>query len=236
MKVWALFKKEMQTFFFSPVAYIVFAAYLLVVGILFFLFLASSKMATLIPLLHNAAFILLLCSPVLTMRLISEERKANTMELLLTSPVSPTQIILGKFLASWALYLVLIILTFQYPVTLLLHAEGFDLGPVYCGYLGMFLLSSAFIAVGLFASALTENQIISAMVSFGLLLFFWIIGWARSAMNNAIGETLSKLSLVDRFDEFTRGMLDSGNVIFFVIFTLIWLFLAVRVLESERWR
>ena len=236
MKIFAIMKKELQSYFFSPIAYIVFASFLMIVGYLFWVVLVTSKMASLEPLLYNASFVLLLASPVMTMRLISEERKSKTMELLLTSPISPVEIVTGKFLACLVLYLVLILLTFQYPLILAQYSNEFDMGPVYSGYIGLILLSGAFISIGLFASSLTENQVISAMLSFGGVLLFWIFGWAENAFENAFGEILGSLSIFDRYSDFLRGVVDSGNVVFFVVFTFIWLFLATRVLESERWR
>ncbi|HNX77283.1 MAG TPA: ABC transporter permease [Candidatus Rifleibacterium sp.] len=236
MKIFAIMKKELQAFFYSPVAYIVFASFLMIVGYLFWVILISSSMASLEPMLYNAAFILMLASPVLTMRLVSEEKKSHTIELLLTSPVSPFEIIFGKFLACFVLYLVLIALTLQYPLILSSYSTEFDMGPVYSGYIGLVLLGAAFISLGLFASTLTENQIIAAMISFGGLMLFWIFGWAKNIFDNAFGQILGNLSIFDRYAEFLRGIVDSGNVIFFLIFTLTWLFLAIRVLESDRWR
>ncbi len=236
MKILAVMKRELQSYFFSPVAYIVFSAFLLIVGYLFWVVLISSSTASLQPMLYNASFILLLASPVLTMRLISEEKKNKTIELLLTSPISPTEIILGKFLACLIIYLVLFLLTIQYPLVISCYSPDFDMGPVYCGYLGLLLLSGAFISVGIFASTISENQIVAAMTSFGLLMLFWVFGWAKQALENGFGQMLGNLSLFDRYADFLRGVLDSGNVIFFIIFTFIWLFLATRVLESDRWR
>ncbi|GAB4273280.1 MAG: gliding motility-associated ABC transporter permease subunit GldF [Candidatus Rifleibacteriota bacterium] len=236
MKVLAIIKKELQSYFFSPIAYIVFASFFMIIGYLFWVVLVTSKVASLEPLFYNASFVLLLVSPVLTMRLVSEERKSRTMELLLTSPISPAQIVFGKYLACMVLYLALIVLTIQYPLLLSHYSREFDMGPVYSGYIGMLLLSSAFVSMGLFASTLSENQIISAMISFGGLLLFWIFGWAKHAFDNSFGQILGNLSIFDRYSDFLRGVVDSGNVIFFVVFTLIWLFLAMRVLESERWR
>lgn len=236
MKIFAVAKKELQSFFYSPIAYIVFASFMMIVGYLFWVVLVSSSLATLEPLLYNASFVLLLASPVLTMRLISEERKARTMEMLLTSPISPWEIILGKYLACMVLYLVLIVLTLQYPLMLSHYSRDFDLGPVYSGYIGLILLSSAFVSLGVFASSLSENQIVSAMLSFGGLMLFWIFGWAKHAFNNEFGNLIGSLSIFDRYSDFLRGIVDSGNLIFFVIFSATWLFLATRVLESERWR
>ncbi len=236
MKIWAIMKKELQSYFFSPIAYIVFSSFLLIVGYLFWVVLVGTKVASIQPLLYNAAFILLLASPVLTMRLISEEKKNKTMELLLTSPISPVEIVTGKFLACFVLYLILIILTFQFPAILLQYANNVDLGPIYSGYIGLALLGAAFISLGIFASSLTENQVISAMISFGASIMFWVFGWAKHALDNEFGQMLGGLSIFDRYSDFIRGIVDSGNVAFFIVFTFIWLFLATRVLESERWR
>ena len=236
MKILAIIKRELQSYFFSPVAYIVFSAFLIVVGYLFWIFLLSSQIASLEPMLYNAAFVLLIASPVLTMRLISEEKKNKTIELLLTSPISPTEIIIGKFLASLILYCILFVITLEFPFIIASYSPAFDWGPVFSGYFGMILLGSAFISVGLFTSTISENQIISAISSFGILLIFWFFGWAKEVFDNAFGQILSNLSIFDRFTDFLRGIIDTGNVIFFVVFTFIWLFLAVRVLESDRWR
>lgn len=236
MKILAILRKELQTYFYSPAAYIVFGSFLLIVGYLFWIVLVSSKVANLEPLLYNAAFILLLASPVLTMRLLSEERRSNTIELLLTSPISPVEIVIGKFLACFLLYLILIGLTLQYPAILHAYAQNLDWGPIISGYIGLILLGAAFIAFGMFASSVTENQVISAMITFGGLLLFWIFGWAKMVLDNTLGEVMSRLSLFERYSEFLKGMVDSGNVVFFLIFTITWLFIATRVLESDRWR
>lgn len=236
MKILAIIKKELQSYFFSPVAYIVFSAFLLVMGYFFWVFLLSSQIASLTPILSNSAFILLIVSPILTMRLISEEKKNKTIELLLTSPISPAEIIIGKFIASLLLYCLLFLFTLEFPFIIYHYSPEFDWGPVYTGYLGMVLMGSAFISVGLFASTISENQIISAMSCFGILLLFWFFGWSKDIFENAFGQILSNLSLFDRFSDFLRGIIDSGNVIFFIVFTFIWLFLATRVLESDRWR
>ncbi len=235
-KILAIMKKDLQTYFFSPVAYIIGVSFLLVCGYLFWVIMVSSKLATLEPLMYNAAFLLLLASPVLTMRLISEERKSNTMELLLTSPISPGEIIIGKFLACFTVYLLIIFMTFQYPLIMSRFAEKMDLGPVFSGYVGLIMLGAAFISIGLFASSLTENQVVSAMITFAALMFFWIIGWVKFVLESPLTDGLAKLSLMERYSEFTKGVIDSGNVIFFIVFTLIWLLIATRVVESDRWR
>ena len=200
------------------------------------MYLIGNQFASLEPTLYNAAFILLIASPVLTMRLISEEKKNKTIELLLTSPISPAEIIIGKFFASLVLYILLLILTLQYPLIISHYSPSFDWGPVYSGYIGLILLSCSFISVGLFTSTISENQIISAILSFGILILFWMFGFAETILDNFLGEILHNLSLFERYIDFLKGIIDTGNIIFFVIFTLIWLFMATRILESDRWR
>lgn len=236
MKILAIIKKELETYFCSPIAYIVFTSFLVIVGYLFWGIIVTSKIASLGPTLYNAAFVLLLATPILTMRLISEEKKNKTIELLLTSPISPIQIILGKFFGCLIIYLLLISFTLQYPSLIAHYCPQFDWGPVICGYIGVILLGGAFISVGLFASTISENQIVSAILSFGILLLFWMFGLAKDVFDNAFGNMLGNLSLFERYSEFLKGVLDSGNVVFFVVFTIIWLFLAARSLESDRWR
>ena len=156
--------------------------------------------------------------------------------MLLTSPISPTEIIIGKFLASLVLYLILLVLTLQYPIVIARYSPNFDWGPVISGYLGMILLGSAFISVGIFTSTLSENQIVAAITSFGILLLFWMSGFANQILDNTFGEILENLSLLDRYVDFLRGIVDTGNIIFFIVFTIIWLFIATKLLESDRWR
>ena len=232
MKILAIMKRELQSFFFSPIAYIVYAAFMTIVGYLFWIVLATNKLATLEPMLYNAAFILMLASPVLTMKLISEEKKSKTIELLLTSPISPTEIVLGKFMAALVVYIILIGLTLQYPLIMNYYAPKLDWGPIISGYTGLFLMACAFISVGICASSITENQIIAAIITFGGL----ILGWAKFAFDNPFGASISKLSLFDRYSDFLRGIIDSGNVIFFLTFTIVWLFIATRIIDSDSWR
>lgn len=235
-KVTSIILRELQSFLLSPIAYIVFAAFLMITGYLFWVILVGSGLASLEPLLYYSAFILLLASPLITMRLISEEKKNRTMELLLTSPVSSWEIVIAKYIACMILYLILVVLTFHYPYILSQYSTDFDPGPVYSGYIGLILVMSAFTSVGIFASSLTENQIISAIITFGTLFMFWLFGMAKFALDNVLGDILGNLSIFDRFSVFLRGILDSGDVVFFVVFTFIWLFLAVKVLDSESWR
>jgi ABC-2 type transport system permease protein len=187
------------------------------------------------PLFSNIAVILLLSlMPLVTMRLLAEERQTGTIELLLTYPVRDGAVLIGKYLAALALYAILLGLTLVYPLMLFFFARP-EWAPILTGYLGLFLMGGAFLAVGLLASSLTRNQIVSAVITFGILLMFWVVGWAAENMGGTFGPILRHLSILDHFDSFSKGVLDTKDVIYYLNFTLVALFLAFRSLESQRW-
>ena len=254
MRVWPVFKKEMRLYFTSPVAYVVIAVFLILAGYFFFAifdFFTRASLQTamnpqmgrdlnitdnvLRPLFSNVSVILLLLLPLVTMRLIAEERRAGTMELLLTYPVRDGAVLLGKFLAALALYGIMLTLTLLYPALLFYFARP-EWGPVLTGYLGLLLLGSAFIATGLFASSLTENQIVAAMTTFGILLLFWVISWTADTVGGTAGRVLTHLSLIEHFDNFGKGVLDTRDIVYYLSFIAVALFLTLRSLEARRWR
>jgi ABC-2 type transport system permease protein len=143
--------------------------------------------------------------------------------------------VLAKFLACLAVYTIMLALTGLYPALLILFAQP-EIGPILAGYLGLFLLGAGFIALGALASSLTENQIVAAAISFGFLLIFWVIGWSSQFASGGMGQLLSHLSLLDHFDSFPKGVIDTKDVIFYVNFLVFCLFLTLRSLESHRWR
>jgi ABC-2 type transport system permease protein len=187
------------------------------------------------PLFSNVSVILLLIMPLLTMRLIAEERRAGTIELLLTYPVRDGAVLAGKYLAALALYAMMIGLTLVYPGMVAYFAE-LEWGPLATGYLGLLLMGAAFLAVGLFASALTENQIVAAVITFGVLLMFWVIGWSADYAGGAFGRVLAHLSILEHNESFSRGVLDTKDVIYYLNFTALALFLTLRALEARRWK
>jgi ABC-2 type transport system permease protein len=178
---------------------------------------------------------LLLVLPLMTMRLFAEERKLGTIELLWTYPVRDGEIVAGKFLACWLFFLVMLLLTAINPVVFYRFYQ-FDLGPLLAAYLGIFLLGSAFIACGLFVSSLTENQVVSAMATYGILVFFWFITWNEEAASARLLHALLRLSLFDRFYNFSRGVIDTRDVVFFVLFAAFFLFLTLQSLSVRKWR
>jgi len=183
------------------------------------------------PYFGTINILLLLMIPLITMRLIAEERKGFTGEMLFTSPIRPVQILFGKYLSSLILFIVMLLLSAINVIPLFFFGNP-DPGPVFSGYLGLFLLGSSFISVGLFASAVTENQIVSALIAFGILLLFWIIG----ASANPDTSVLGYLSIIIHFEDFTAGVIETKDVVYYLSFTFYALFITHTVLESERWR
>lgn len=254
MRIWPIFKKEMRLYFTSPIAWVVLFTFVIIAGYFFhsifaFFTLASMQAAmnpamareltvtdsVLRPLFSNISVILLLLIPLLTMRLFAEERRSGTIELLLTYPVRDGAVLVGKYLAALALYALMLTLTLLYPAIVGYFAR-LEWGPLATGYLGLFLMGATFLAVGIFASSLTENQIVASLVTFATLLIFWVIGWSADYAGGTAGRVLSHLSILEHFDSFGKGVIDTKDVIYYVDFTIVALFLALRSLEARRWK
>ena len=254
MKVWPIFKKEMRLYFTSPVAWVIITMFLFIAGYFFYSIFAFYTLASmqsamnpqmarelnvtdsvLRPLFSNVSVILLLLMPLITMRLFAEERRSGTIELLLTYPVRDGAVLVGKYLAALALYAIMLALTLLYPGILIYFARV-EWGPLLTGYLGLLLMGATFLAVGIFASSLTENQIVAAITTFGTLLLLWVVGWSAEYLGGPWGRVLSHLSILEHFDTFARGVLDTKDVIFYLDVTIVALFLTLRSLEARRWK
>ena len=175
----AIAKRELVSYFTSPVAYVVTAAFLVIMGLLFGYVLAAPlqyRVASLSPVLGSVPVILLLVAPALTMRLLAEEQRSGTIELLLTAPVRDWEVVAGKFLASLALFLTMVALTLYYPLILMTFGNP-DMGVLAASYIGVILIGASFLSLGLLASSLSQNQVVAAMISFGLILSLWLIGF-----------------------------------------------------------
>ena len=256
--VLAMFQKEIRTYFTSSIAYAVMVVFLVVSGYFFYGILSSfvdfamraafqaqyyrmpmpklnvNEMA-IRPLFQNLSVILIFMLPMITMRLFSEEKKSGTLELLYTSPITKVQTILGKYMAALALYVIMIILTMVHQVFFFAYGNP-ELGPVITAYLGVLLLGGAFLSIGLLISSLTENQIIAAVVGFGVFLLLWAIGWLSNFVGPTLGKILSYLSIFEHFDDFAKGVIDTKDLVFYLSFTFFGLYLTYRSLESSRWR
>lgn len=230
-----LLSRELLSQFCSPIAYAALAVFLLLGGYFFSIILNATQEASLRYAFSNLSVTLLFLAPILTMRLLSEEKKNGTFETLMTAPMTEWDVVLAKFLGGWILYLFIVAPTVLYALILRVYGHP-DLGPIVTGYIGLVLMGGLFTAMGLFASSLTSNQIIAAVISFLLLLGSWVLGFATEDTTSAAGKLLGYLSLFEHYDTFRRGILDSRDVVFYVSSTALFLFLTVRVLESRRWR
>jgi len=231
-----IMQRELRSYFASTIAYSVAAFFLLVCGYLFFATLKVTQEATLRYLLHNAAVTLLLISPAMTMRLVAEERRTGTIELLMTAPVTDTQVIVGKYLGAVVFWASMLLMTLQYPI-ILLKLGSPDRGPILTGYLGLFLLGAAFLAIGLVASTLTKNQIVAAIGAFSVMLILWIVSWVSASGSTSIwSEIMRQLSLLDRFENFTKGLIDTRDLVYFASLIGFCLFLSTRALWAVKSR
>ncbi len=256
--VLAVFNKEMRSYFHSPIAYVVIGIFLLISGYFYYGLLAQFlefSMRSMIqaqyyrqappimnvndyvvrPLFLNLSIIALFVMPAITMRLYSEEKKLGTIELLMTSPITIMQTILGKFLAALALFVVMIAPTLIYWGILEKYGAP-EWGPIISGFVGLILFGATFVSFGLLLSAFTENQIIAAVSTFGLFLLLWVIDWLASYSEGLVSSILSYISLTRHFNDFAKGVIDSQHVVFYLSLVCLGLFLTYRTVESMRWR
>lgn len=240
---WIVCRRELRSFFTSYVAYVLLAIFLLLSGYFFYSDLSFFILAGghILPTgLWQYVFLdmrlcALLVLPLLTMRQFAEEKKLGTIELLWTYPLRDGEIIAGKFLAAWLFYVAMLLPTVINPVVLH-HYYAFDIPPLFAAYLGMLLIGTAFIGCGLFISSLTENQVLSAMGTYGVLVFFWFMTWNEEAVSERFLLLLQGMSLFDRFFNFARGVIDTRDVAFFLAFTALFLFFTMLSLNSRKWR
>lgn len=245
--------KDFKTYFISPIAYIVIALFLVIMGWMFFMNLSYFNLNTMQqsmhgggrgpsitegiirPLFGNMNVIFLFLVPFITMRLFAEEQKQHTLELLLTSPITLTEIIIGKFMSSYFLVAVMLFLTGVYPIVLF-YTGNPDAGPILASYLGTLLLCGCYLSIGLLFSSMTENQIVAGAFTFATGLFFWLVSWATQTAGPVLGEILNYLSLIGHFNNFAQGIINTADVIYYISFMGIGIFLTHRVLDSFRWR
>lgn len=235
--VYHIAKRELGVYFVSPIAYVITAIYLAVMGGLAGLILYYSREATMrYVFLHGVTLLfLVLIAQVLTMRLLADEQRQGTLELLLTSPVRDWEVVLGKYLAGLGLFFVMVLLTGYFPI-LLARVGDPDIGVILSGYLGYILLGASLLSVGLFASSLTQNQIVAAMLGIGMTLILWMVGALNELVGETLGEVVSYLPIFDHYMDFVRGIIDTKDIVYYLSVTILFLFLSVRVVESRRWK
>ncbi|MCU0869603.1 MAG: ABC transporter permease [Burkholderiales bacterium] len=224
-----LLRRETTALFVSPIAWAVIAVFLLLMGYTFTMNLFIAKTASLTHIFFQAAALLVLIVPILTMRQFAEERRGGTLELLLTAPVPEHAVVLAKFGAAWIVTLVMIGLTGVYAIVLGIWGTP-DWGPVYAGYVGLVALSAALVSLGVMVSALTSNQIVAAMVTLGLFTLMWMVDTLATLLPAGIDNVLIGVSLLAHVTPFATGALYTSDFGFFIVLTLAGLFFATRAL------
>ena len=249
----AIANKEFRSYFASPIAYILIGLFALLFGYFFYLFLmmfvrqseqmmqfgggggANVNQMMIRGLFQNTAVIILFVMPMITMRTYSEEKRSGTIELLLTSPLTDLEIIVGKFLGALALYGAMLIVTMLY-MAILFRIGNPEWRPIVAGYLGLLLMGGCFLATGLFISSLTKNQIVAGFLTFATFLMLWIINWIGESSGPTTRDLVNYLSITEHFDDFSRGIIDTKHVVYYLSFITFGLFLTAKSVDSERWR
>jgi gliding motility-associated transport system permease protein len=251
----AIAQKELKSYFASPIAYIVIGLWALLYGYFFIAILSffvrqsmqmnqfgmqgpqamNVNQQLIRPLLQNVTILILFLMPMVTMRTYSEEKRSGTIELLLTAPVTDFQIIMGKFLGAMFLYAIMLAVTAIHIGLLFIYGHP-EWKPIVSAYLGLLLLGGCFVALGLLISSLTSNQIVAGMVTFAVFLLLWVITWIGSFSGPTVDKLTTYLSIIDHWDDFGKGVIDTTHVIYYLSFITFGLFLTAKSVDSERWR
>jgi len=229
-----IFRREFRSYFNSPVAYVVIIVFLSIIGWFFTSNMFLFNVASMRVFFELVPLVFLFFIPAITMRLIAEEKKTGTLELLTTKPVLDVEIILGKFLAAWALLAVTLLPTLLYALTMGLLGS-LDPGPVITGYIGLLLMGAVYIAIGIFASSLTENQIVAFIVSFLLIIALFLMDKVLMYAPEAFASTMEFLSIDYHFSNIARGVIDSRDILYFASLLGFSLYLATVSLERRKW-
>ena len=236
----AIWKREVQNYFLTPIGYVFMGVFLLCGGVFFFLSNIASSSSSLETLFGNMIYLFMLVMPILTMRLLSEEKRTKSDQLLLTSPLSITQIVVGKFLAAATVLFATMVVMLIYVVIICCYSTPYP-GMIVSNYLGFFLVGCCYVSIGVLMSSLTENQVSAAVLTFGANLLLQILESLSSSLTIPtlgfinLNTVLSWMSLYKRYYDFTAGILSFANVLYYVSFCFVILFLAVRVIDKRRW-
>ena len=233
--VWVLTRKELRSYFNSPVAYVVIVLFLLISGWQFSSSIFLANTADLRGLFQIIRFIFLFFIPALSMRLLSEEKRSGTIEVLSTMPMHDWQLVLGKFIPALILMAITLALTLINYITISYLGDP-DSGATFGGYLGLFLLAATYLSIGLFTSSLSKNQIVAFILSFAIIFLFIIFNYFKFFVGGFLAAILEFLSTDYHFESIERGVLDTRNLIFYISVTFTFLFLTVQMLQSRKWR
>ena len=233
-RLFAITRKELLMYFVSPVSYAAFAFFFVIVSYFFAANFIGSQIVEVGLIFDSMSIISVFVVPFLTMRLISEELRQGTDELLFTSPANLTEIVLGKYIASLAVLLLLISVSFIYPLILAQYGT-LDLPVMWLSYLGYFVLGATMMAVGLFASSLSSNQMVSGITALGILLLLWIVDWVGNSVFVDAQPLIEQFSLIGRLGDLQRGLFDLSDILYYVTLSSLFIFLTVQVLARKRW-
>lgn len=235
MNALVIAKRELAAYFLSPIAYVVGAAFLFITGLFFYLTIAFEYLATLSQVFTAIAVILLFVAPILTMRLLAEEARSGTLELLMTAPVRDWEVVFGKFAAAFLFFMAMLVPTLYYLLVLTFYGVP-DLPVTFSGYLGLVLLGGMLLSLGVLTSAMSANQIIAAVLGIALALSFWLVGGLGATLQGPLGTLLAFLAVQNHFADFLVGLITTSGIVYFLSVMAAALFLATRVLEIRRWR
>jgi len=250
----AIWQREMKSYFVLPIAYVVLTVFIFLSGYFFYSYLSQIIQAVMMQaqfsqasqpinvpgivvqaLFQTMSLILLFIIPMLTMGLFAEEKKRGTIELLMTTPVGHFQVLAGKYLASLTFLLIMLVANAVTILPLFVYGEP-DLNPILSGYLGMFLYGMTLLAIGLFISTLTENQIVAVIITFGVNLALFVIESLSASATGVTKNVIDYISIISHLEDFTKGVIDTSHIIYYVTFAFLGLFMAYRSLESMRWK
>jgi len=233
MKTLSLVKKELKHYFYSPLAYVVICIFLLITGWFFSNSLFLTREVELRGMLDIMPLILMFFMPAVTMRLVAEERKVDTIQLILTMPVNEWQIILSKYLSAVVFLSISLVFTFVYPLILYLLGRP-DGGMIIAGYISLFLLGTSYISIGLFASTITSSQVVAFIVGFSIIFVFFILDRLELIFPLHLQPIIERLSVVTHFENMARGVINSGNLIYFLTLNILFLVLSTYVLQRRK--
>jgi ABC-2 type transport system permease protein len=249
----AIANKELRSYFASPIGYIVLGLFSLLYGYFFYVFLLYFARASLQSgqfganqpmninqdmirlLMQNVTILVLFIMPMVTMRTYAEEKRSGTIELLLTSPLTDFQIVMGKFLGALALWVAALAVSLIHIALLFVYGSP-EWKPILSGYLGLLLFGGSIISVGLFISSLTKNQIVAGVATFAVVLFMWMVNWVGTYGGPTFERVAEYLSVIQHFDDFSKGIIDTTHLVYYLSFITFGLFLTAKAVDSERWR
>lgn len=230
----AIMERELRAYFLSPVGYVILFVFLFLSAIFFYIPLAAGE-GSLRYFFSNVVIWLVILVPAVTMRLIADERRTGTIEVLMTSPVTDAQVILGKFLGSLGFYAVMLLLTVEFPLALR-WATTPDQGPILSGYLGLMLFGASFLSIGLLASTLTKSQVVAFMTTVMVLLLLILVDWFASVSTGSLTTVLQFVGMRQHLENFSKGIIDTKDIIYYLSVVGLCLMLSVRALGAWKWR